>query len=84
MPGENLFFADSDDWSLAGEWRNNGLALFNMQSEFDVEVHTLGEINLPNHPLVEGLNSFSGSLEFFINHLIKVGPLLHHGWTAHH
>ena len=62
MPGENLFFADSEDWSLAGEWRNNGLALFEMQSEFDREVHTLGEINLPNHPLVEGLNSFSGSL----------------------
>jgi len=62
MPGENLFFAESDDWSLAGNWRTQGLSLFDMQPSFDDFENHLGEIHLPNHPLLEGVKAFSGTL----------------------
>ena len=62
MPGENLFFAESQDWSLTGDWRAQELALFKMQTEYSVTQGMLGEISLPNHPLVEGVNSFSGNV----------------------
>ena len=62
MPGENLLYAESKDWSLGGNWRAQGMSLFEMQPSLDRFENHLGEIQLPNHPLLEGVESFSGNL----------------------
>ena len=80
MPGENLFFADSNNWSMGGKWRNQGLALFEMESDYVISNESLGEINLPNHPLVDGLGSFSGDIRI-LHQKVNPGATIAASWA---
>ena len=64
MPGENLLFAESNAWSMGGVEKSRPRT-FEMEPDYLISNESLGEINLPNHPLVDGLGAFSGTLEFF-------------------
>ena len=80
MPGENLFFAESNAWSMGGEWRNQGLALFEMESDYVISNESLGEINLPNHPLVDGLGAFSGDIRI-LHQKVNPGATIAASWA---
>jgi subtilisin family serine protease len=80
MPGENLFFAESNAWSMGGEWRNQGLALFEMEPDYLISNESLGEINLPNHPLVDGIGAFSGDIRI-LHQKVNPGATIAASWA---
>ena len=66
MNGENILFANSENWSLGGKWRSEGYSLFKIESQYSRKSMGLGKVSIPAHPLLMEVNSFSGT--FRISH----------------
>jgi subtilisin family serine protease len=62
MNGENVYFANSENWSLGGNWRSENYSIFSIQKRYSRDKSEIGEIKLPSHPLMQEVKSLSGSL----------------------
>ena len=60
MNGENILFANSENWSLGGKWKANDYSIFEPESQYSRESSDLGEIKMPSHPLINEVKSFKG------------------------
>ena len=62
MNGENVYFANSENWSLGGNWRSENYSIFSIQKRYSRGKSEMGQIKLPSHPLMQEVKSLSGSL----------------------
>ena len=53
---------------------------FEMESDYVISNESLGEINLPNHPLVDGLGSFSGDIRI-LHQKVNPGATIVASWA---
>jgi len=71
MAFENLLFNGSEKWSLGGQWKKEGHAVFNQAKSFVATSSTMGDKLMPSHPLLKDVNSFSGKYRISHNQAAK-------------
>ena len=60
MAFENLVYRGSETWSLGGQWKKEGHAVFSPTKSFLSTSSSMGEKTMPSHPLLGGVRSFTG------------------------
>ena len=67
MAFENLVYRGSETWSLGGQWKKEGHAVYSTTKSFLSTSSSMGEKTMPSHPLLGGVRSFTG--KFRLPHL---------------
>ena len=60
MVCENLTYKGSEKWTLGGQWKKEGHAVFAPSKTLVETSSSLGEKTMPSHPLLSGVRSFAG------------------------
>jgi subtilisin family serine protease/alpha-tubulin suppressor-like RCC1 family protein/uncharacterized membrane protein len=60
MVCENLTYKGSEKWTLGGQWKKEGHAVFAPSKTLVGTSSSMGEKTMPSHPLLSGVRSFAG------------------------